>query len=175
MLIARQPHIDMLAGVPLPELQRDLSAVVRRICPASLRNDAEDVVQESLVKLMRLQDQEGRTFTKAYLKQVVHSVIIDELRKRARRPVMESDVGGEADAVVDRPQGDPLDDTRHHIEACLSLQLDGRRRAVTLHLLGHSVPEVAKKLGCKAKRAENWVYRGLQQLRECLASRGVQV
>lgn len=46
--------------------------------------------------------------------------------------------------------------------------------AVTLHLQGHSVPEVGALLAWTVKKAENLVYRGLADLRSCLSSKGLQ-
>jgi RNA polymerase sigma-70 factor, ECF subfamily len=43
---------------------------------------------------------------------------------------------------------------------------------VTLYLQGHTVPETARILGWDAKRAENLVYRGLADLRQCLMGKG---
>jgi RNA polymerase sigma-70 factor (ECF subfamily) len=149
-----------------------LTQAVRRVCPPALANDAEDIVQEATLKILRLQNPSA--FTHAYLKRVAHSVIVDELRKRQRRPSIESDVGGDADQVLDTAPADQFTDTGQLIEACLREQLEGRRRAVTLHLLGHTVSEIARLLDCGAKKAENWVYRGMQQLRECLTLKGIR-
>jgi RNA polymerase sigma-70 factor (ECF subfamily) len=44
---------------------------------------------------------------------------------------------------------------------------------VTLHLQGHSVPQVAGFFAWNTKRAENLVYRGLSDLRQCLESKGL--
>ena len=49
-----------------------------------------------------------------------------------------------------------------------------RRLAVTLHLQGHSVPEVGRLMGWSAKKADNLVYRGRADLRECLELRGIR-
>ena len=49
-----------------------------------------------------------------------------------------------------------------------------RRLAVALYLQGHSVPEAAKLLEWGNKRTENLVYRGLADLRECLAKKGLK-
>ena len=59
------------------------------------------------------------------------------------------------------------------IRDCLALMKEERRTAVTLHLLGHSVPETGRLLGWAGKRAENLVYRGLADLRDCLTGKGL--
>jgi len=59
------------------------------------------------------------------------------------------------------------------IRDCLLGLVTPRRLAVTLHLQGHTVPQAAEVLGWDAKRTENLVYRGLADLRVCLARKGV--
>ena len=51
---------------------------------------------------------------------------------------------------------------------------DNRRRALTLYLVGHKVPEAAQMLGWTSKKTENNVYRGLANLRDCLAKKGIK-
>ena len=51
--------------------------------------------------------------------------------------------------------------------------VEPRKLAVTLHLLGYKVPQIAKKMGWNPKRASNLVYRGLDGLRDCL--RGMEL
>jgi RNA polymerase sigma-70 factor (ECF subfamily) len=59
------------------------------------------------------------------------------------------------------------------IEVCLGGLRQERRMAVTLHLLGHSMAEIAKLAAWNHKRAENLVYRGLDDLRACLTAKGL--
>jgi RNA polymerase sigma-70 factor (ECF subfamily) len=60
------------------------------------------------------------------------------------------------------------------IRACLGRLMPDRRRAVTLHLQGHSIPDCGRLLGWDAKRAENLAYRGMQDLRACLGQKGIR-
>ena len=59
------------------------------------------------------------------------------------------------------------------IENCLGRMLENRRRAVALYLQGHSVPETGAFLGWNLKRADNMVFRGMEDLRRCLAERRI--
>jgi RNA polymerase sigma-70 factor (ECF subfamily) len=43
---------------------------------------------------------------------------------------------------------------------------------VILYIQEHTVPEAARILGWTLKRTENLVYRGLADLRACLAAKG---
>jgi RNA polymerase sigma-70 factor (ECF subfamily) len=58
------------------------------------------------------------------------------------------------------------------IRDCLGRLVRPRRRAVVLHLQGHSATEVAELLGYGLKRADNLIYRGLKDLRACLGNKG---
>lgn len=160
----------------LQSLQQRLVQAVRRVCPAWLAGDAEDLVQDALEKLLRM-EQASKAPTEinaTYLNRLAYSTVIDEIRKRQRRPEMGTEAGGEGDRVADETAATGVGaDTGEAIEACLAQQVAERRRAVTLHLLGHTVGEIATLMQCKAKRAENWVYRGITQLRLCLQEKGM--
>lgn len=159
-------------------LRRDLERAVRRVCPRFLAQDAEDLVQECFIRLLkasRVDDAGG--VSAAYLKKVAYSAVVDEIRRRRRQLALDAGADGDDDDVesaADETQSTPDTGIGNAIAACLQrLQLD-RRRALTLHLLGHSGAEVAGLLGCDAKRAENLTLRGLAQLRDCLSSMGVK-
>jgi RNA polymerase sigma-70 factor, ECF subfamily len=160
------------------ELRARLLGAVRAVCPAWLRADADDIVQEAMLKVMAVLDRrEGNEPLRAsYLQRVAYTATIDEIRRRRSRPrPLEED----AMEHVSSTRPDPESITRGRqigmaIEACLTHMLEARRRAVTMHLVGYSVREVAELLREKPKRADNLVYRGLADLRRCLARKGVQ-
>jgi RNA polymerase sigma-70 factor (ECF subfamily) len=150
---------------------------VRRICPAWLADDAEDLVQEAMLRIMRLEERDGGELqvTNAYLNKVAHSALVDEIRRRRRRrEVAMSAEDGEHEVADGSVPAEPglQQEIGDAIAACLAEQEESRRRALTLYLLGHSVPEAARLLAWKAKRTENLIYRGLATLRTCLARVG---
>jgi predicted nucleic acid-binding protein len=59
------------------------------------------------------------------------------------------------------------------IEECLKTLIRPRRLAVTLYLQGHRIKETARLLGWNEKRTENLIYRGREDLRECLQKKGL--
>ncbi len=131
--------------------------------------------------LLKLLDQrEGRLqgLAASYHWRVAYSVIVDEIRRRRRRP--EEDLTPHAprlastDAVGNPEQAARAGEIRSAIADCLTRLHDTRRRAVTLYLQGHSVPEVASLLGWVRKKAENSVFRGMADLRSCLSGKGVE-
>jgi RNA polymerase sigma-70 factor (ECF subfamily) len=110
-----------------------------------------------------------------YLYRTAYSVVIDEIRRRRRL----REVPLEPDVPARSNEGDPEHQTfsrevREAVTGCLVKLVASRRRAVTLHLLGHSVAEIGALLECRYKQAENLVYRGMSDLRGCLRKRGVK-
>lgn len=58
------------------------------------------------------------------------------------------------------------------IQECLETLIRPRRLAVTLYLQGHRAKKTASLLGWDKKRTENLIYRGRQDLQECLREKG---
>jgi RNA polymerase sigma-70 factor (ECF subfamily) len=156
---------------------------VRRQCPAWLSDCAQDIAQAALTKVMAAERRsEGeRSLSTFYLQRVAHSALVDEIRHRKRRPEVPLERDREEDdgppALEPAGRGDPESTASFRelgsaVRDCLMCAKRERRLAVTLYLLGHSVPEAARILGWDAKRTENLVYRGLADLRQCLAGKG---
>ena len=160
-----------------------MARAVRKQCPAWLSDHAQDIAQAALAKVMAAEQRaEGsRPLSSFYLHRVAHSVLVDEIRRRKRRPEisLEHDAEPEESGPRSEPRalGDPESHASFHelgvaVRDCLLDAKRERRLAVTLYLQGHSVPEAARILGWDAKRTENLIYRGLADLRQCLMKRG---
>lgn len=170
---------------PEPVLRRDLvvdadvrerlAYHVRRVCPAWMDGQREDLVQVALVKLLRTTSE--RALDHGFLRRVAYSVVVDEIRRRKCRTEV-----GMSPSLPDRmaASGELSPETlargaeigQRLLTALESLPSE-RRRAVTLYLQDHGVPDVAELLGCDRKRASNLVYRGLADLRDALRADGV--
>lgn len=170
-------------GQDYAALRASLERTVGATCPAWLAADRDDLVQTTLMRLMRLDRAAGggRSFTPYYLRRTAHSVLVDEIRRRRRRhevPLEAEDAAPIAARTVDAKVADPERVSAGReviaaVRACLGRLLEPRRLAVTLYLLQHTVPQTAALLGWEPKRAENLVYRGLADLRGCLRKRGL--
>jgi len=157
-------------------LRTRLSFAVRKVCPGWLRSHHDDLVQQGILKVHQRYD--GIPVNSTLLYRVAHSVIVDEIRRQKRRqeiamtPTTPERVAGPMHKTPEaRVRGAMTGDG---IQSCLALLLEDRRRAVTLYLLGHSVPQVAEQLGFSAKKAENLVFRGMKDLRKHLESSGLK-
>jgi RNA polymerase sigma-70 factor (ECF subfamily) len=160
-----------------------LAAAVRRQCPWWLSDEAQDIAQAALTKVIASEKKnEGeRQLSTFYLHKVAHSALVDEIRRRRRRREVALEVVSEAGedprTVEPRASGNPerLASSRElgrAIRECLLAMKRERRLAVMLYLQDHSVPDAARILGWAAKRTENLVYRGLADLRQCLQDKG---
>ena len=164
---------------PIEEIRRRLTRAVHRVCPRWLAAHAEDIVQTAMVRVLSAARGRGEgnpDLSSLYLEKTAYSALVDEIRRQRRRRE-ESDEGTLA-AAGGRSHGDPdsvvaAREVASGLRACLANLRASRRLAVTLHLQGHSVPEVAAILQWRTKRAENLVYRGLADLRRCLSMKGL--
>lgn len=164
----------------LTELRRRLSRAVVRVCPAWLSSHAEDIVQTALLRVLgaaRVRGEGDPDLSSSYLEKAAYSATVDEIRRHRRRreeaAPMERPV---REAAADQADPETLAASREiaaGVGHCLSRLALPRRLAVTLHLQGHAVSEIAALLGWRFKKAENLVYRGLADLRRCLAARGL--
>jgi len=151
---------------------------VRRSCPPFLASQADDIAQEVLIRLLRIIEKtEGNVeFSSMYLMKAAHGVAVDEIRRRCRR----REQTGMENHMLDNPATQPDPERKtiarslgREIRRCLEGIVPSRRVAVTLHLLGCPVPEVSRRLRCSEKSADNRVYRGMKNLRDCLTARGI--
>jgi RNA polymerase sigma-70 factor (ECF subfamily) len=146
--------------------RRVLARAVRDHCPSDLAAMREDLVEVAVLKVVELQGHEKTTTPPAsYLRKVAFTVIIDELRRKKRGEAVRKEI-----ALAPEPRtGGP--DVQLQIRDCLGRLSAARRAAVTLYLEGLKASEIALALGWTQKRVQNMVYRGLEELRECLGPR----
>lgn len=160
-------------------LRAKLNRVVARACPPWAMAQQEDIVQAAMIRVLRARArrEDGEALPDAYLWKAAYSATIDEIRRlRAKRevPLASESRPDLADVRTLGPERDThAAEISAAIRECLATLNDARRQAVTLHLQGHSVPETGRLLGWSTKRAENMVYRGLAELREHLARKGL--
>jgi len=164
-------------------LAATMARAVRRQCPAWLSDDADDIAQAALIKVMAVERRvEGeRRLSPFYLHRVAHSALVDEIRRRQRRREISLEVSREPAEQETHfepsAQGDPESSASFRelgaaVRDCLLCAKRERRLAVALYLKGHSVQETAHILGWETKRTDNLIYRGLADLRQCLMRKG---
>ena len=171
---------DVLDPRELEDLRRRILAAVRRTCPSWVAAQLEDIVQTVLARLvMSPRTGEGNpSFSSMYLTKAAYGATVDELRRMGRRredslddPTLPDSIAA-TDAGPERRAASA--EIARGIRDCLTNLVRPRRLAVTLYLQGCTVPETAGLLSWSPKKTENLVYRGLADLRRCLASKGLE-
>ncbi|HET9228962.1 MAG TPA: RNA polymerase sigma factor [Thermoanaerobaculia bacterium] len=165
-------------------LRAELVRSVSRICPPWLASRADDLVQVALLRVLevRRKSEANAQISTSYLRKTAYSALIDEIRRcRRRREISLERDDGEIEPEAERrsPNPDPEESSAGHeagraIRDCLARMVRPRRLAVALHLQGHSVPEIGHLMSWTPKKADNLVYRGMADLRECLGLKGVR-
>ena len=166
----------------LVALRRRLEQAVARVCPRWMLHHADDIVQVSMLRVLEVvrKDEQRRSFNASYLYRVAYSALVDELRRArwrhevplegtddASKPSHPSAEAGPESRAAGREVGEA-------IAACMRTLIPSRRRAVLLHLHGHSAAESAALLGQSLKQVRNLIYRGIADLRACLRKKGVE-
>ena len=179
--MALSSESERLIRIPadMEKVRRILVVAARRACPPRIADEVEDIVQLALMKLMKSSNggEGNRTVSASYIWRVAYTSVIDEIRRRDRRredPLIEHSSGANPIAPQPNPEREAV--SRHigdAIRDCLQRMVDARRRVVTLHLVGHTVPEISGLLDLRPKQADNLVYRGMADLRRCLSGKGI--
>jgi RNA polymerase sigma-70 factor (ECF subfamily) len=157
-----------------------VARAVERLCPSWLSADRDDIIQITLLRLHQSAPRrEGNSpLAASYLWKTAYTVMIDEIRRRGRRPEVSLDDTDSALTLVrNDPSPEEVAEARQlgdSIRGCLRELVTDRRAAVVLHLQGHTLREIATLLGWNEKKAENLVYRALADLRACLRMKGKQ-
>lgn len=160
-------------------LRRQLLASVRRSCPAWLADQAEDIVQTAMVRLIGVLEKGGENLelNPSYLKRVAYNATVDEMRRQMRQKEVTVEERAELERVPARsahPERSVAALEIHEgICDCLGGMIRSRRIALACHLQGYSVPESARFLGWTRKKTEHLIRRGLMDLRTCLAGKGL--
>lgn len=172
--------LGALSEEVVAELRVRLQRAVARACPGWFAGHREDIVQNALVNLMRGLEKSGRNpdLSSMYLMKAAHGAAVDEIRRWCRgRPMLALDGAGlerRPSREVDPERGGFSAQIARAIRDCLARLLRSRRLAVTLHLQGCTAPETSRRLGWSLGKTEKLVYRGLDDMRRCLRSKGVE-
>jgi RNA polymerase sigma-70 factor (ECF subfamily) len=161
-------------------LRSSLARALRRACPSWLDSRRDDLVQTAVLRVLdaRPRREERDALSPSYMYRVAYAVVVDEMRRAQWR--RETPIEQEDGPVLQAPARDAgpervlqAREISSGIRECLSRLPLPRRLAVTLHLQGYSFAEASQTLDWSAKRTENLTYRGLTDLRACLAAKGL--
>lgn len=140
--------------------------------------DPEDILQEVKIRIWKLIQSE-RTIVSppAYIKKIISSAVIDQLRKRRRD---DSLFRHEKQICISERQNPYCLETvrRKALEETLGRAVDrlisSRRQVVKLYLMNLTIPEISSYLNWSHDKTRNLLYRGLADLKESLKDMGTE-
>ena len=137
------------------------------------QSDAEDVVQESLLRVKRgLATYRPGSF-QGWLARIVTNVFLDETRRRRRRP--QTALPDDPDRVLEGAPGADealaMTELPEHLQQALAGLAEEFRTAVVLcDVVGLSYAEIGEHTGVPVGTVRSRVHRGRMRLREVLES-----
>lgn len=153
-----------------------LKAYVRGSFP-ELRSDAEDVVQESFLRIWKAKAATPIDSAKAFLYKIAKHVALDALRHRRRSPIDAVSSLQTLDVLEDRPSVADAVGLQEKIEVLTDIiaALPAQRREIIIlcKFRRLSAQEVADQLRLDRRTVENQLYRAVRQCEERLRARGI--
>ncbi len=139
--------------------------------------DPEDIAQEIKMKIWGILKSEKEISNyPSYIKKIVHSSVIDVLRKRKRDEGIYSQVKQNKISETKKNYATELQNEEYYkeiITAAVDSLIESRRRAVKLFLLGMTIEEISAFYSWSQHRARNLVYRGLADLKKMLIKKEI--
>ena len=146
-------------------------------------DEAQDLAQEAFVRAYRSFDsyRRGTSFDK-WLNRIVTNLYIDEVRKRRRKPYVESldepitmSGGNEVDReIADLSHSPEMVYDREHLDICIQSALaelppEFRMAVILCDIEGFSYEEIAQIMGTSIGTVRSRIHRGRRGLRERIA------
>jgi RNA polymerase sigma-70 factor (ECF subfamily) len=156
----------------LEDYSRYMSSQIQRYNLPKYGLDPEDVLQDVKIRIWKLL-QANRTIVSpaAYIKKIVSSAVIDQLRKRRRdeslyhhekqKRISEQEFSCRWEATRKKA----LEAT---VGQAVNRLINSRRQVVKLYLLNLTIREIASYLQWSQDKTRNLLYRGLADLRQSL-------
>ncbi|MBB5876594.1 RNA polymerase sigma factor [Xanthomonas sp. LMG 9002] len=142
------------------------------------REDAEDMVQETYLRLLRAHRQQGEAIAnpEAYLYTVAQNLAREQAARRRQAPLRIDEMEQFSQLLA---AGDDVEDSAHqrqrqqHLQALLA-DLPARTRAVLVmqYRDGLSYKQIAERMGVSPHMVKKHVVRGLSACRRALADSG---
>ena len=139
--------------------------------------DPEDIAQEIKIKIWGILKSEKEIGNyPSYIKKIVHSSVIDVLRKRKRDEGIYSYAKQNKISETKKDYIADFQTEEHYkeiIAAAVNSLIESRRRAVKLYLLGMTIEEISSFYGWSQHKTRNLLYRGLADLKKMLKKKEI--
>ena len=137
--------------------------------------DPEDILQDVKIRIWKLiRDEKIISNYASYIKKIVNSSVIDQLRKcrreaglfkhEKRMRIAEMELAYSKEAVRNK-------NLEEIVGKAVEMLIDSRRQVIKLYLLNLSVQEIAGYLNWSQDKTRNLLYRGLADLKDLLKDR----
>lgn len=134
--------------------------------------DPDDIMQEVRIRIWKvLLNEKDITSYATYLKKIVQSAVIDQLRKVRRNEDLYNHEKQKRISEIDLAYRREIFRKKVLEEAigrAVDRLIDSRKRVVKLYLLNLSIQEISNYLNWSQDKIRNLLYRGLADLREML-------
>jgi RNA polymerase sigma-70 factor, ECF subfamily len=159
-------------GVPTwEEVARDHGRFLYNVAYRLAGNDADaqDLVQETLLRVRRGLETYQPGSLPAWLSRIVTNVFLDEVRRRRRRPTDPLSDDGDRQLPPSPGADEVTDDFSDEVQHALSSLPDDFRTAVVLcDVVGLSYDEIAAAQGVPVGTVRSRIHRGRRMLRTAL-------
>jgi len=140
--------------------------------------DPDDILQEVKIKIWRILEDEKKIENYAsYIRKIVDSSIIDQLRKLKREKGI---FAYEKQRWISDQKNNylttlsPEINTKEIIGEAVNLLIETRRTVVKLYLLNMTIEEISAFLKWSKDKTRNLLYRGLSDLKKILKEKGIE-
>ena len=140
--------------------------------------DPDDILQEVKIKIWKIFEDEKKIENYAsYIRKIVNSSIIDQLRKLNREKGIFTH---EKQKWISDQKSNYLTTTSSEINAkeiigdAVNLLIESRRTVVKLYFLNMTIEEISTFLKWSKDKTRNLLYRGLSDLKNILKEKGIE-
>ena len=134
--------------------------------------DPEDIMQDVRIKIWNLIRSQRKVYSHgSYIKRIINSAVIDQLRKLRRQDNLFSHEKQKQISELGRPYDNDAVRKKAFQEMVaggVERLINSRRQVVKLYFLGYSIQEISSYLNWSIDRTRNLLYRGLADLRKHL-------
>jgi RNA polymerase sigma-70 factor (ECF subfamily) len=134
--------------------------------------DTDDLFQEIKIKIWKiLQNEKKINNLASYIKKIIDSTVIDQIRKIKREEnFFSAELGKKASELKTKYQDNPIQENelKELIGQAVDSLIETRKKAVKLFLLNMSIEEIAEFYNWSRDKTRNLLYRGLTDLKNKL-------
>lgn len=162
----------------LERFSRFIQAHIQKYNPQKNGIDPDDIFQEIKIKIWKILRNEKKIKNySSYIKKIVNSSVIDQLRKSRREEgilfheKLKEISDHKSFYIMDRAHNRGL---KEIIGESVDSLIESRRKVVRLYLLNMTIEEIATLLNWSKDKTRNLLYRGLADLKKKLKENGIE-